>query len=104
METPYRNDCSQGLTHVRKDLFSNKNGRLSTNIKLTLYKALITPVMTYACPTWEYEVDAHRLKLQRLQNKVLRTTGNLDRSTPVHKLHMPFKIPYVHDITKFCRT
>jgi hypothetical protein len=28
-----------------------KSGRLRTNIKLTLYKALITSVMTYVCPT-----------------------------------------------------
>jgi hypothetical protein len=40
-----------------------KNGCLSTKIKLTLNKALIRSVMTYACPTWEYVVDVHLLKL-----------------------------------------
>jgi hypothetical protein len=49
-----------------------KSQRLSTNIKLTLDKALIRSVMTYACPTWEYAADARLLKLQRLQNRVLR--------------------------------
>jgi hypothetical protein len=29
--------------------------------------------MTYACPGWEFAADNHLLKLQRLQNKVLRT-------------------------------
>jgi hypothetical protein len=30
---------------------------------------------------------------------------NLDRHTPVHELHVAFKIPYVYDyITKSCRT
>jgi hypothetical protein len=29
--------------------------------------------MTYACSTWEFVADNHLLKLQRLQNKVLRT-------------------------------
>jgi hypothetical protein len=44
------------------------------------------------------------MKLQRLQNRVLRTIGNLDRSTPVRELHLAFKIPYVYDyITKLCR-
>jgi hypothetical protein len=44
------------------------------------------------------------MKLQRLQNKVLRTIGNLPRRTPIPDLHMAFKIPYVYDyITKFCR-
>jgi hypothetical protein len=82
-----------------------KSERLSTNIKLTLYKALIRSVMTYACPTWEYAAQAHLLKLQRLQNRVLRAVGNLDRRTSVRVKHMAFKILYVYDyITKLCRT
>jgi hypothetical protein len=44
------------------------------------------------------------MKLQRLQNKVLRTIGNFPRRTPVRELHMAFKLPYVYDyITKLCR-
>jgi hypothetical protein len=61
--------------------------------------------MTYACPTWKYAVNAHLLKLQHLQNRVLCPTGNLDTCIPVHKLHVAFKIPYMYDyITKLCRT
>jgi hypothetical protein len=56
-----------------------------------LYKALIRSVMTYDCPTWEYAADAYLLELQ---NRVLRVIGNLDRPTPVRKLHVAFKIPY----------
>jgi hypothetical protein len=48
-----------------------KSERLSANIKLTLHKALIRSVMTYACPVWEFAAECHLLKLQRLQNKVL---------------------------------
>jgi hypothetical protein len=60
--------------------------------------------MTYATPAWEFAADSHFVKLQRLQNKVLRTIGNLPRSTPIRDLHMAFKIPYVYDyITKLCR-
>jgi hypothetical protein len=44
------------------------------------------------------------MKLQRLQNKVLRTIGNLTRRTPVRDLYMAFKIPYVYEyITKLGR-
>jgi hypothetical protein len=44
------------------------------------------------------------MKLQRLQNKVLRTIGNFPRHTPVRELHKAFNIPYVYDyITKFSR-
>jgi hypothetical protein len=60
--------------------------------------------MTYACPAWEYAADTYLLKLQRLQNKVLRTIGHFPRRTPVRVLHVAFDIPYVYDfITKLCR-
>jgi hypothetical protein len=91
-------------TYVRTySLF--KSGRLSTGIKLTLYKVLIKSVKTSACPTWEYVADVHLLKLQHPQNRVLRATGSLHRRTPVRELLMAFKITYVYDyITKLCRT
>jgi hypothetical protein len=78
--------------------------RLSTNIKLTLHKALIRYVIPYACPAWEFAGDTYLLKLQRLQNKILRTTGNFPRCTPVSDLHTAFNLTYVYDyITKLCR-
>jgi hypothetical protein len=60
--------------------------------------------MTYACPAWEFAADNHLLKLQRLQNKVLRTIVNFPRRTRVCDLHMAFKLPYIYDyIKKLCR-
>jgi hypothetical protein len=60
--------------------------------------------MTYDCTAWEFAADNHLLKLLRLQNKVLRTIGNLPRRTPVRDLHMVFKLPHIYDcITKLCR-
>jgi hypothetical protein len=32
--------------------------RLSATIKLTIHKALISSVMTYACSAWEFAADA----------------------------------------------
>jgi hypothetical protein len=81
-----------------------KNEQFGPNIKLTLHKALIRSELTYVSPVWEFAADSHLVKLQRLQNKVLRTIGNLPRRTRVRDLHMAFKIPYVYDyITKVCR-
>jgi hypothetical protein len=81
-----------------------KSERLSANIKLTLHKALIRSVMTYAYPTWEFPAECHLLKLQRLQNKVLRTDANFPKRTAVCNMHKAFHIPYVYDyITKSCR-
>jgi hypothetical protein len=60
--------------------------------------------MTYVCPSWEFAADSHLLKLQRLQSRVPRATGNLPRRTPTCDLHREFQIPYVYDnITKICR-
>jgi hypothetical protein len=60
--------------------------------------------MTYACPTWDFAADTHLMKLQRLQNKVLRTIGNFPRRTPVREFHKAFSIPYIYDyITKLSR-
>jgi hypothetical protein len=56
--------------------------------------------MTYACPAWEFAADNHLLKLQRLQNKVLRTIGNFPSCTPVRNLHLAFKLPYLYDYIK----
>jgi hypothetical protein len=81
-----------------------KSERLGANIKLTLHKALIRSVMKYACPAWEFAAECQLLKLQRLQNKVLRTIGNFLRHTSVRDMHKAFHIPYVYDyITKSCR-
>jgi hypothetical protein len=44
------------------------------------------------------------MKLQRLQNNVLRTISNFPRPTPVRDLHMAFHLQYVCDyMTKLCR-
>jgi hypothetical protein len=60
--------------------------------------------MTYACPAWKFTADTHLRKLQYLQNKVLRTTGNFPRCTPVREMHMAFHLPCVYDyMTKLCR-
>jgi hypothetical protein len=89
-------------TYIRTySLFKSK--RLTANIKLIVYRALIRSILTYACPTWEFVADTHLWKLQRLQNRVLRAIGDLDRRTLVRDLHVAFKIPYVYDyITKLC--
>jgi hypothetical protein len=51
-----------------------KSERLSGNFKLTLHKALIRSIITYARPAWELAADTYLIKLERLQNKILRTT------------------------------
>jgi hypothetical protein len=69
-----------------------------------LFQKIRAPVMTYACPVWEFAADTYLLKLQCLQNKVLCTIGNFPGCTPVLNLNRIFNLPYVHDyVTKWCR-
>jgi hypothetical protein len=56
--------------------------------------------MTYACPPWEFAAESHLLKLQRLQNKVLRTIGSFPRRTSVRDIAVSFKIQLVFDYKK----
>jgi hypothetical protein len=64
-------------------------------------------VTDFMCPTALSRLlaaDTYPLKLQRLQNKVLRTVGYFPLCTPVRGLHMAFNVPYVYDhVTKLCR-
>jgi hypothetical protein len=49
--------------------------------------------MIYAFTACELAADKNLMKLQRLQNKVLRTLGNFPTCTRVHDLHMALKLP-----------
>jgi hypothetical protein len=60
--------------------------------------------MTYVCPACKLASDTNLLKLQHLQNKVLRTTVNFPRCRPVRDLHTALNLPCVYDyIIKLCR-
>jgi hypothetical protein len=60
--------------------------------------------MTYTCPASEFAAETYLLKLQCLQNKVLRTIDSFSRRTSVRDMHVAFQIPYAYDyITKSCR-
>jgi hypothetical protein len=81
-----------------------RSARLSTNIKLTLHKALIRSAIIYACPAWEFAAGAHLLKLQRLQDRVRRSGGNFPRRTSVRDMHVAFQTTYIDNyIAKLCR-
>jgi hypothetical protein len=113
--TGYKTDKLLSLAHIEKIEAKAFKTRIriyllfksecsSVNIKLTLHKALIRSVMTHVRPAWELAADTCLFKLQRLQNKVLRSTGNFPGFTPVCGSHAAFNLPCVHDyVTKLCR-
>jgi hypothetical protein len=59
-----------------------RSERLSANIKLTLHKALIRSVMTYACPAWEFAADTHLFETAVPSKQVLCTTGTKAHTGP----------------------
>ena len=54
----------------------NKKSPLRTDCTLLLYKSLLRPILTYACPVWFSVSSTTRHKLESFQNKVLRLAVN----------------------------
>uniref|UniRef100_A0A6M2DV97 Putative product n=1 Tax=Xenopsylla cheopis TaxID=163159 RepID=A0A6M2DV97_XENCH len=50
----------------------NRNGPLPADLKLTIYKLLIRPILTYASASWITTPLTNRLKLQRVHNSAIR--------------------------------
>jgi hypothetical protein len=99
-----RNDRAKALRIFISIYPLLKSERFSVGTELTIYKELIGSIMTFDCPALEFAADSYLLKLQRLQNKVSCTIGNLPRRSPSRHLHMTFITPYLHDfVTKLCR-
>lgn len=70
---------------------------LSTDNKRIIYKSLIRPIITYACPVWNSVSSSALSPLQIFQNKCLRQMTFRDKYT---------RIDHLHDITgiEFLRT
>jgi hypothetical protein len=74
-----------------------KAEHLSIHIKLNIYKIIGRSGLVDACPIWQNMADPHLLKVQHLQDRVLRALGVLDRGTPVRDLKVALRIPYLYD-------
>jgi hypothetical protein len=88
METNTERSVKKDLGRYVSIYFLLKKERLCASITYDFYKMLIRPVMTYACPTCEFEVDTHVLKLQCLQNTVICAIDNVGKRTPVNDMHV----------------
>lgn len=72
-----------------------KNSTLSRDAKITVYRAYIRPIMTYACPVFANCAKCHMQRLQVLQNKCLRMVLNAPFRTRISSLHKSTGIPMI---------
>jgi hypothetical protein len=78
-------------------LFRTKTMNFET--KLTLYKTIIRPIITYASPIWSNSIhNAHIERIQLLQNRVLRMIFQAPRSTKITLLHEQSKLPQLQNV------
>ncbi|MGL4388073.1 MAG: RNA-directed DNA polymerase, partial [Brevinema sp.] len=80
----------------------NRRSHLSRQNRIILYRALITPILLYAVPTWGNASPSNIKKLQTVQNKALKIIYNTPLLTNLKKLHIEHSIPTILDnIIKF---
>ena len=74
-----------------------RDSTLSSHNKLTLYKLLIRPVLTYAAPVWNNTSYSNYRHLHLLQSKCLKVIGNYPRRTPIPHLHSALNLEPIHE-------
>lgn len=82
-----------GRTHLLFPLL--KSPVLSLKRKMTLYKMLILPLLTYAAPAWCYIPESVFRSLQVAQNKALKIIHGSDWYTRILQIHEDLKIDYL---------
>jgi len=74
-----------------------RDSTLASHNKLTLYKLLIRPILTYTAPVWSNTSNTNYHHLQTLQSKCLRVIGNYPKRTPIHFPHPSLNIEPLHE-------
>jgi endonuclease/exonuclease/phosphatase family metal-dependent hydrolase len=74
-----------------------RNNSTPTDTKLQVYRSVIRPIMTYACPVFNNAAATHLNKLQVVQNNALRLALNAEWSTPIIELHKEANVPTIRE-------
>jgi len=78
----------------------NRKSSLQKKISRFIYKQVLRPLITYACPNWGNCAQTHLKKLQIFQNKVLRTITNAPRFVRNSNIHKDLNISTIQDHIK----
>ncbi|KAK7791576.1 hypothetical protein R5R35_002865 [Gryllus longicercus] len=73
----------------------NQHSTLNTKCQILLYKSIILPTLTYACPVWGNAAPTTIQKLQIVQNKVLRKSIKAPWFIPNHQIHRELQMETV---------
>ena len=82
-----------GRLNEIKSLLNTNEINLST--KVTLYKSLVRPILTYASAAWGHAAKTHTHRLQIFQNRVIKTITNCPRYTRLKPLHETLRISLI---------
>jgi hypothetical protein len=74
----------------------NKKSKLSVEINLTIYKAILQLVWTYGFELWGCSIPSNTKILQTYQSKTLRMITGAPWFISTLTLHNDLKIPFVH--------
>ena len=75
----------------------NPSSKLPPRIKITIYKSLLRPILTYASPVWAHAAKRHIKKIQTFQNTTLYKPTGLPRYTPLTTLHHEAGVERIDD-------
>ncbi|KAL4085157.1 hypothetical protein QTP88_027450 [Uroleucon formosanum] len=78
----------------------NRKSTLEKKCSLLIYKQILRPLITYACPIWGNCAPTHLKKLQIFQNKILRIITNAPWFVRNQSIHKDLKIPILQDHIK----
>jgi len=74
-----------------------RNNKAKIKSKIHAYRAIIRPIMVYACPIFANCAERHFQRLQIQQNKILRMALNADFFTRISALHGAARIPTIRE-------
>lgn len=73
----------------------NRKSCLSGQTKLNIYRTLVRPCITYACPVWSSTCPTNIKKLQVVQNKAVKYSYNTPLYTNLNQFHISIGLPSV---------
>lgn len=74
-----------------------KRSKLTTRNRMTIFKTIVRPMLTYASPIWRNAANCHIKKLQILQNKCLKIIYRLPWRYSTRGLHLLSATPMIRE-------